>query len=90
MPSMRSRNGKSWPPLHASAKPGWSRCEKGRQRCFYPRYQTPLKTLLALSQPAQYVRDGLLAAVGGKYDAGGPIPGIERVQCASKVAPFTG
>ena len=25
--------------------------EKGRQRCFYRRYPTPLETLLALSQP---------------------------------------
>src|SRR6516164_7419762 len=32
---------------------------KGRQRRFYCRYQTPLETLLALPQPAQYLRDGL-------------------------------
>jgi transposase InsO family protein len=37
--------------------------EKGRRRCFYRRYQTPLETLLALPQPAQYLRDGLTLAV---------------------------
>jgi transposase InsO family protein len=37
--------------------------EKGRKRCFYRRYQTPLETLLALSQPAQYLRPGLTVAV---------------------------
>ncbi len=37
--------------------------EKGRQRRFYRRYQTPLETLLALSQPAQYLRPGLTLAV---------------------------
>jgi transposase InsO family protein len=37
--------------------------EKGRKRCFYRRYQTPLETLLALSQPAQYLRAGLTVAV---------------------------
>ena len=36
---------------------------KGRKRCFYRRYQTPLETLLALSQPAQYLRPGLTVAV---------------------------
>jgi transposase InsO family protein len=33
--------------------------EKGRQRCFYRCYQTPLETLLALPQSAQYLRPGL-------------------------------
>ncbi len=37
--------------------------EKGRKRCFYWRYQTPLETLLALPQPEQYLRDGLTIAV---------------------------
>lgn len=37
--------------------------EKGRRRCFYRRYQTPLETLLALPQPARYLRDGLTPAV---------------------------
>ena len=36
--------------------------EKGRQRRYYRRYQTPLETLLALPQPAQYLRDGLTLA----------------------------
>ena len=36
---------------------------KGRKRCYYRRYQTPLETLLALSQPAQYLRPGLTVAV---------------------------
>ena len=35
---------------------------KGRQRRFYRRYQTPLETLLALPQPAQYLRPGLTVA----------------------------
>ena len=33
--------------------------EKGRKRCSYPRYQTPLETLLALPNPAQYLRPGM-------------------------------
>ena len=33
--------------------------EKGRNRVRYKRYQTPLETLLALDQPAQYLRQGL-------------------------------
>jgi transposase InsO family protein len=37
--------------------------EKGRKRCFYRRYQTPLETLLALPEPAQYLRPGLTVAV---------------------------
>jgi len=37
--------------------------EKGRKRCFYRRYQTPLETLLALPQPSQYLRDGLTIPV---------------------------
>jgi len=37
--------------------------DKGRKRCFYRRYQTPLETLLALPQPAQYLRPGLTVAV---------------------------
>ena len=36
--------------------------EKGRQRRHYRRYQTPLETLLALAQPAQYLRPGLTLA----------------------------
>src|SRR5674476_6556 len=36
---------------------------KGRKRCFYRRYQTPLETLLALPEPAQYLRPGLTVAV---------------------------
>jgi transposase InsO family protein len=36
--------------------------EKGRQRRHYRRYQTPLETLLALPQAAQYLRDGLTLA----------------------------
>jgi transposase InsO family protein len=36
--------------------------EKGRQRRHYRRYRTPLETLLALPQPAQYLRDGLILA----------------------------
>ena len=37
--------------------------DKGRKRCFYRRYQTPLETLLALPEPAQYLRPGLTVAV---------------------------
>jgi transposase InsO family protein len=37
--------------------------EKGRRRCLYHRYQTPLETLLALPHPAQYLRPGLTTAV---------------------------
>lgn len=37
--------------------------EKGRRRCRYRRYQTPLETLLALPNPAQYLRPGLTPAV---------------------------
>jgi transposase InsO family protein len=36
--------------------------EKGRRRCYYRRYQTPLETLLALPEPAQYLRQGLTVA----------------------------
>ena len=36
--------------------------EKGRRRCHYRRYQTPLETLLALPHPAQYLRQGLTIA----------------------------
>jgi transposase InsO family protein len=35
---------------------------KGRQRRYYRRYQTPLETLFALPQAAQYLRDGLTLA----------------------------
>ena len=35
---------------------------KGRQRRFYRRYQTPLETLLALPDPASYLRPGLTVA----------------------------
>jgi transposase InsO family protein len=37
--------------------------EKGRQQRHYRCYQTPLETLLALPQPAQYLRPGLTVAV---------------------------
>jgi transposase InsO family protein len=37
--------------------------EKGRKRCFYRRYQTPLETLLALPEPAHCLREGLSIAV---------------------------
>jgi transposase InsO family protein len=37
--------------------------EKGRTRYVYHRYQTPLETLLALPNPAQYLRPGLTVAV---------------------------
>ena len=33
--------------------------ERGRKRVRYKRYQTPLETLLALDEPAQYLRQGL-------------------------------
>jgi transposase InsO family protein len=33
--------------------------EKGRKRVRYPRYRTPLESLLALHKPAQYLREGL-------------------------------
>jgi transposase InsO family protein len=36
--------------------------EKGRRRCYYRRYQTPWETLLALPEPAQYLRPGLTVA----------------------------
>jgi transposase InsO family protein len=36
--------------------------EKGRQQRHYRRYQTPLETLLALPQPAHYLREGLTVA----------------------------
>jgi transposase InsO family protein len=45
------------------AQPDVAIDEKGRQRCVYRRYQTPLETLLALPQPAQYLRPGLSLAV---------------------------
>jgi hypothetical protein len=32
---------------------------KGRRQCSYPRYQTPLETLLALPHPAQYLCSGM-------------------------------
>ncbi len=41
------------------AQPEISIDAKGRKRIRYPRYQTPLETLLALSNPAQYLRPGL-------------------------------
>jgi transposase InsO family protein len=37
--------------------------EKGRRRCRYRRYQTPLETLLALPHPAQYLRAGITPTV---------------------------
>jgi len=37
--------------------------EKGRPRCVYRRYRTPLETLLALPQAAPYLRGGLTLAV---------------------------
>jgi transposase InsO family protein len=37
--------------------------QRGRRRCLYRRYQTPLETLLALPNPAQYLRPGLTPAV---------------------------
>jgi transposase InsO family protein len=37
--------------------------QKGRRRCLYRRYQTPLETLLAMPNPAQYLRPGLTPAV---------------------------
>ena len=37
--------------------------EKGRQQRVYRRYQTPLETLLALPNPAQYLRSGLTPAI---------------------------
>ena len=37
--------------------------QKDRRRCLYRRYQTPLETLLALPNPAQYLRPGLTPAV---------------------------
>ena len=33
--------------------------DRGRKRVRYKRYQTPLETLLALDNPAQYLRRGL-------------------------------
>ena len=36
--------------------------DKGRQRRYYRRYQTPLETLLALPEAAQYLRQGLSVA----------------------------
>lgn len=41
------------------AQPEISIDAKGRKRIRYPRYQTPLETLLALPNPAQYLRPGL-------------------------------
>jgi transposase InsO family protein len=41
------------------AQPETSIDPKGRKRIRYKRYQTPLETLLALSNPAQYLRPGL-------------------------------
>jgi len=35
---------------------------KGRKRCRYQRYQTPLETLLAVENPQQYLRPGLTVA----------------------------
>ena len=37
--------------------------QKGRRRYVYQRYQTPLETLLALPNPAQYLRPGLTPTV---------------------------
>lgn len=41
------------------AQPEVSIDDKGRKRIRYKRYQTPLETLLALHNPAQYLRPGL-------------------------------
>lgn len=41
------------------AQPELSIDAKGRKRICYRRYQTPLETLLALPNPAQYLRSGL-------------------------------
>jgi transposase InsO family protein len=45
------------------AQPDLTIDEKGRTRYVYHRYQTPLETLLALPNPAQYLRPGLTVAV---------------------------
>jgi transposase InsO family protein len=45
------------------AQPDLAIDEKGRTRYVYHRYQTPLETLLALPNPAQYLRPGLTVAV---------------------------
>ena len=45
------------------AQPDITFDEKGRRRCLYRRYQTPLETLLPLPNPAQYLRPGLTPAV---------------------------
>jgi transposase InsO family protein len=45
------------------AQPDLTLDEKGRTRYVYHRYQTPLETLLALPNPAQYLRPGLTVAV---------------------------
>ena len=37
--------------------------EKGRKHCTYPHYQTPLETLLALPDAAQYLRPGMSLAI---------------------------
>lgn len=37
--------------------------EKGRKHCTYPRYQTPLETLLALPDAAEYLRPGMSCAI---------------------------
>jgi transposase InsO family protein len=45
------------------AQPDITIDQKGRRRCLYHRYQTPLETLLALPNPAQFLRPGLTPAV---------------------------
>jgi transposase InsO family protein len=45
------------------AQPDLTIDAKGRTRYVYHRYQTPLETLLALPNPAQYLRPGLTLAV---------------------------
>ena len=63
---------------------------KGRQRRYYRRYQTPLETLLALPQAAQYLRHGLTLATlqriaaraqrhrGGAADAASQAPALPQ------------
>src|SRR5213075_3297161 len=64
------------------AQPDITIDEKGRSHCVYRRYQTPLETLLALPEPAQYLRPGLTRAVLQRIAAAHK---IGRASCRERV-----
>jgi len=59
--------------------------EKGRRHCRYRPYQTPLETLLALPNPAQYLRPGLTPAVLQRIvETGSDTEAAQRMQQAKR------